>query len=378
MRLPTLNLDPKLEAALLSGHPWVYRNHLPQHQLKTGDWVRLTAGRASAVGLYDGIGAIGVRLFDPERAPDRAWIQAKVASALALRKLIGEDTDAYRLLYGEGDGLPGVVADRYGRYAILKSYAESVERLLPEAAGALSKLLKLRGVAWRKDSGLEPLWGELPPPEVTVRENGLAFLANLYQGQKTGLFLDQRENRQTVRGLSRGKTVLNLFAYSGGFSVYALAGGAERVTGVDIAPAANRDAERNALLNGFAERHEAVTADAFSLLGEYAASERRFGMVVLDPPSLAKDKQSRHAALRAYQKLNAAALRCLEPDGLLASSSCTAQVAPEAFKDVLREAAQRVGVRAQVIHEAGHALDHPVPLHFPEGRYLKFVVVRVV
>ena len=378
MSLVTLNLGPKLEPALVSGHPWVYRNHLPNHDLQSGDWVRLEAGAASAVGLYDAEGAIGVRLYSRADIPDRPWLHERVKEALALRKLISDDTDAYRLLNGEGDGLPGIVVDRYGRYIVVKTYAESVERVLPDLVWALSREAKVKGIVRRGKDGLEPLWGEAPPPELTVRENGLSFIANLYDGQKTGLFLDQRENRQTVRGLAAGKSVLNLFSYNGGFSVYALAGGAERVRSVDIAAAANRDAERNAASNGFGDQHEAVTADVFELLQTYAKDNTTFDLVVLDPPSLAKGKKSRYGALRAYRKLNTLALKCVSEGGLLVSSSCTAQVSPEDFKTVLAEAASAADRRAQIIHEAGHALDHPVPVAFPEGRYLKFVVMRVL
>ena len=378
MTLPTLNLGDKLERALSSGHPWLYRNHLPQHALQSGDWVRLEAGRASAIGLYDEGGAIGVRLFRRDGVPDRAWVQERVREALSLRKLIPEHTNAYRLLYGEGDYLPGVVADRYDRFVVVKTYAESLEIILPDVVWAL-KELKVKGIVRRTSQGLEPLWGELPPPETTVRENGLAFIANLYEGQKTGLFLDQRENRETLRHLAAGKTVLNLFSYNGGFSVYALAGDATFVQSVDIAAAANIDAERNVAANGFdAEKHETVTADVFELLKTYAAEGQTFDLVVLDPPSLAKDKKSRYAALRAYSKLNTLALRCVRPGGLLVSSSCTAQVSPTDFTEMLATSAREAGVVAQVIHEAGHALDHPVPLSFPEGRYLKFVVMRVL
>ena len=378
MSLPTLRLDRALEPALAAKHPWIYRNHLPPHDLRTGDWVRLEAGEENALGLYDAEGGIGVRRFDAPGVPDRAWLEGRVKTALELRALLPEHTDAYRLVYGEGDGLPGIVADRYGRFVVLKSYARSVEGLLPEVAAILVRLLKPRGVLWRNDAGLEALRGELPPPELTVRENGLRFLANLYEGQKTGLFLDQRENRRTVQSLAAGRTVLNVFAYTGGFSVYALAGGAERALSVDSSSAALADAERNVLANGFAAaRHEGVVADAFAFLSELAASKRRFEFIVLDPPSFARAKGSRHGALRAYAKLNALALRCVEPGGLLATSSCTAQVSPEAFRTMLAGAAQSAGVSAQVVHEAGHALDHPVPLAFPEGRYLKFVVARV-
>ena len=378
MTLTTLNLGPKLEPALASGHPWVYRNHLPDHTLQSGDWVRLEAGRASAVGLYDSKGAVGVRLFSRAEVPSRAWLGARVRDALALRTFVADDTNAYRLLYGEGDGLPGIVADRYDRYVVVKTYAHSVETVLGDVVGALAKE-RVKGVVRRTAQGLEPLWGEPPPPEVTVRENGLKFIANLYEGQKTGLFLDQRENRKTVQTFAAGRTVLNLFSYNGGFSVYALAGGAQHVQSVDIAEAANRDGVRNVAANGFdAGRHETVTADVFELVKQYAAAGKVFDLVVLDPPSLAKDKKSRFAALRAYGKLNTLALRCVRPGGLLVSSSCTAQVAPNDFLEMLASSAREAGVRAQTIHEAGHALDHPVPLNFPEGRYLKFVVMRVL
>ena len=339
MSLPTLNLGTRLEAALKSGHPWIYRNHLPQHSLQTGEWVRLEAGRASAYGLYDAEGAIGVRLYSHKEVPDSAWLQQRVQEALKLRTFVPDSTTAYRLLYGEGDGLPGIVADRYERHVIIKTYAASVETVLPDVVKALSKALKLRGISRRTSAGVEPLWGENPPPEVTVSENGLKFIANLYEGQKTGLFLDQRENRQTLRGFAEGKSVLNLFSYNGAFSVYALAGGAAYVRSVDIAEAANRDAERNVALNGLeAGQHETVTADVFELLKRYANKGERFDMVILDPPSLAKDRQSRRAALRAYRRLNTAALRCVVPGGLLVSSSCTAQVSPTDFHAVLAEA----------------------------------------
>jgi 23S rRNA (cytosine1962-C5)-methyltransferase len=342
--------------------------------------VRLEAGKAKAVGVYDADSAIAIRLFQVLAQPERNWIYQTVKQALELRTLIDTDqTDAYRLIYGESDGLPGIIADRYGRYVVIKTYSKSTERLLDDVVWSLTKELKLKGILWRKEKKLEVLWGELPPPEVTVRENGLQFIANLYEGQKTGLFLDQRENRQTLRTLASDKTVLNLFSYNGGFSVYALAGGAKHVTSVDIAPAANKDAERNVSLNGFSkEQHEAVTADVFTFLQTYAQQGKTFDVVVVDPPSLAKDKSSRHGALRAYKKLNMQALKCVKSRGLLLSSSCTSQVSEPDFKKMLTEAATEAKVTAQVIHETGHALDHPVPLHFPEGRYLKCVVMRAL
>ena len=379
MALPTLTLEPNLESALKSGHPWLYRNHLPKHTLQTGDWVRVQAGKAEAYGVYDDTGQIGVRLFG--RAPPQGdWLEARVQDALDLRaQIIGPDTDCYRLLYGEGDFLPGITADRYGRFAVLKTYTESVAGLVPPVVRALSKALTLRGVLTRDGGELRALWGELPPPELSVKENGLELLANLYDGQKTGLFLDHRDNRWTLERFTAGQSVLNLFSYTGAFSLYAARGGAAQVTSVDIAPAATEDARRNFARNEFdPDAHTFLTADVFTLLSSYAERGEQFGVVVLDPPSLARNKKSRFAALRAYEKLNAQALRCVTPGGLLATASCTSQVSAEEFRSVLGEAAARAGRRVQVIHEAGHAPDHPVPASFPEGRYLKFVVARAL
>jgi len=419
MTLPTLHLPDRLAEPLAAGHPWVYRDHVAgRPAIADGAWVRVEAGRVAAVGLWATEGPIAVRAFrrvahgGPLAPPDRGWVEAMVARALDQRARggLGEAagrpvggpglTDAYRLLYGEGDGLPGVTVDRYGRYAVVKTYADAyllpgsdAHALLTEVVRALAGRLRLRGVV-AAPQGDEPpalLGGEPPPREVTVREHGLAFLANLHAGQKTGLFLDHRENRGTVRALARDRRVANLFAYSGAFSVHALAGGAARAVDVDVAAAALRDAERNVAANAAAietahpsgapasERHATVALD---LLADPAAALRHpalagSDLIVLDPPSLARHKGQRHAALRAYRRLNAAAMAALPDGGLLATASCTAQVSPEAFRDVLAQAATEAAVDARVLHEAGHAGDHPVPLAFPEGRYLKFVLLRV-
>ena len=240
---------------------------------------------------------------------------------------------------------------------------------------AVARLLRPKGIALRGPDGLTPLFGELPPGELTVREYGLRFIANLHEGQKTGLFLDQRENRRRVRELAAGARVLNLFAYNGGFSVYALAGGAAFARSVDLSPQAVRDAERNAAQNGFGDRHQGITADVFEYLEH---DPEHYDLVVLDPPSLAGGKKQKRAALRAYLRLNRRALERVRPGGLLASASCTAPVGPDDFREVLAQASRRAGVRTQIIHEAGHAPDHPLRPEFPEGRYLKFLVLRVL
>lgn len=376
MSLATLQLPDHLEHAVAALHPWVYRDHLPSHRLQGGEWVRIVAGRASAVGLYDARSPIAVRVFG-HKEPIIAEV---VQQAIQWRTgLFDADTTAYRLISGECDFLPGITVDLYGRYAVVQTYADSVEVLLPQVIKALSRQLKLRGIVRRSEGELDALWGELPPPELTIQENGLRLIANLYSGQKTGLFLDHRDNRQTVGRFTSGKTVLNLFAYTGAFSLYAARGGAERVTSVDIAPAAMEDAARNFALNGLdPEQHEFIAADCFALLEQYVQEGRRFDVVILDPPSLARAKQNRHAAARAYRKLNALALQCVEQGGLLATASCTSQISPENFRQIIAEAATEEGLCYQVVQESGQAPDHPVPAHFPEGRYLKFLLGRVL
>lgn len=401
MALPVIRLPSNLERPLAGGHPWVYRDHVPRGvDVEDGAWVRVEAGRAAAVGSWSAEGAIAVRTFRRApasaslAAPDRAWVVAMVERAVEQRaQLEPNGTDAYRLLAGEGDGFPGLTADRYGRFVVVKTYADAYRRagtaahaLRSDVVRALATAVGAKGVLAAPHEGepLAPLFGQLPPPEITVFEHGLAFLANLHEGQKTGLFLDHRENRATVRRFANGRTIANLFAYSGAFSVHALAGGAARAVDIDVAPAALRDAERNVAANAgaigaAAARHATLALD---LLADPAAALRHpllagTDLIVLDPPSLARRKGQRHAALRAYRRLNAAAMAALPDGGLLATASCTAQVGPEAFRGALAEAAAEADVDARVLHEAGHAADHPVPLAFPEGRYLKFIVLRI-
>lgn len=350
-----------------------------------GAIVKVVANGAQAHGVYCQEGAIGIRLFGPV-APTAALLAERVAQAVALRRdLIGQGTDAYRVINGEGDFLPGIVLDRYGRYGVLKTYASGLQPLAEQVAREVGRTLKLRGIAQRLDNDaedtpprLEALWGELPPPQLTVTENGLRFDVDLQHGQKSGAFLDQRENRELVRTVARRKAVLNLFAYTGGFSVYALAGGAASAVSVDMAKQALSTIEHTLELNDLdPATHTPLVADVFDSLPRWVSDPERYGLVVVDPPSLANSGEQRRRAQRAYLRLNRDAMRLVVPGGLLASASCTAQVSPEAFKQVLAEAARAAGVQAQVVAERGHAVDHPVPLSFPEGRYLKFVLLRI-
>jgi 23S rRNA (cytosine1962-C5)-methyltransferase len=289
-------------------------------------------------------------------------------------------TTGYRWVFGESDGLPGIVVDLYDEYAVIRTYVESVESLVPWVADALHAHTPLKGILWRRAGGEpESFWGRLPPRDLTIEENGLLFHANLFAGQKTGLYFDQRDNRMAIAALSRGKMVLDCFCYTGGFALYALREGAISITACDAAAAAIKAAQGNLTLNDFDPGdHTFVAQDCFKFLEQTAAEGRRYDVVILDPPSFARERSSRHAAERAYVRLNRLALRCVQPGGLIASASCTSQVSPQAFRQALAEAARQAGRRLLILYNAGHAPDHPVPAHFPEARYLKFVVSRVL
>jgi len=384
---PTLELPAQLKRGLQAGHPWVYRDHVPRDfRAPSGTWVRVRAGGYTAFALWDESSRIALRLFSGERAPDASWIRERLAAALALRRaLLDAETSAYRLLYGEGDGIPGLTVDVYGPFAVLVTYADSLDAVVPWVVSALVELLKLHGVVRRarvrdgEPPRLEVLHGRSPPRDLIIAEHGLRMYVDLFVGQKTGLFLDHRENRRFLGKLCENKRVLNLFSYTGAFSLYAARAGASRVTSVDISEPAARAARANFELNGLdPEPHEFLAEDVFEYLERARRAGTTFDVVICDPPSFANSREQLKNALRAYVRVNSAGLRVLEPSGMYAAASCTSQVSVEAFRGVLAEAAVNAKRRLQIFHDAGHAPDHPVFAGHPEGRYLKFIAARAL
>lgn len=384
---PTLELPPQLKRGLQAGHPWVYRDHVPRgFQAASGTWVRVKAGNYSAFALWDETSRIALRLFSERNVPDAAWASERVASALALRRsLLGDDTSAYRLLYGEGDGIPGLTVDVYGQFAVILTYADSLETLVPWVVRALAEQVKLHGIVRRarvrdgEAPRLEVLHGRLPPRDLIIAEHGLRMQVDLFTGQKSGLFLDHRENRRFMGALCAGKRVLNLFSYTGAFSLYAARAGAKSVTSVDMSQPAARAARANFELNGLdPDQHEFLSEDVFEFLERTRQKGTTFDVVICDPPSFANSRDQLKNALRAYVSVNSSALRVLEPSGIFASASCTAQVSSEVFRGMLAESAANAKRRLQIFHDAAHAPDHPVFIGHPEGRYLKFVVGRAL
>ncbi|MFZ5890167.1 MAG: class I SAM-dependent rRNA methyltransferase [Myxococcota bacterium] len=384
--LSSLSLPASLADRLAEGHPWVYRDHVaPDFRAESGSFVHVRAGSFSGFALWDATSPIALRMFSRVAPPDQHWVAARVREALELRRELREqDTTAFRLLYGEGDGVPGVTVDVYDRYAVIVTYANALERVVPWVVAALENQLSLDGILLRRRTRAEEerisvLRGREPNEAVLVREYGVRFRADLHAGQKTGLFLDHRDNRAYVREHAAGKRVLNLFAYTGGFSVCAALGGASHVTSVDIAPQAIAAARQNFAENQLpAATHDAVASDVFEYLERARLEKRLFDLVICDPPSFASSREKQYAALRAYTRLNTLGLSVVAPGGTYAAASCTAQVSPEAFRATLAQAAARAGVRFQIVHDVGQPVDHPVFAGHPEGRYLKFVVGRIL
>jgi 23S rRNA (cytosine1962-C5)-methyltransferase len=323
---------------------------------------------------------------------DLAWFQAKIEAAAHIRATLPANTNGYRLIHGENDGLPGLVIDRYDQALALKLYTSSWVPYLPQLIAILndslvpeSVVLRLSRRMLRNPEFLHQLedgsvvFGNQFQGPVLFLENGITFEADLLHGQKTGFFLDQRENRARVEQISSGKRVLNIFSYTGGFSVYAARGGAGEVHSVDLSQPALAAAKRNFDHNRdypkvAACHHVTHTGDAFALLGDYAQAREKFDIVIIDPPSFAKRKTENHKALAAYQRLTQLGLGVLAPNGTLVQASCSSRVKAADFYEYIYQAARRAGRPLSQIERTGHALDHPIG--FSEGEYLKCLFAR--
>ncbi len=391
-----LRLQKDLARHLRAGHPWVFRKAIEKAPkgLAAGAIVDVTDdGRFVARGYFDPHSAIQVRVLTRERAEeiDGAFWRRRVARAVQLRRELVRGTTGYRLVHGESDGLPGVVADRYDRFAVLKLYSAGltphrpaiVEALRAEADGVLGVFG--RDEIPRDDDDEEGgapagrvLWGAEPPERIAIGEHGMTVLVDVRRGQKTGHFLDQRENRRMVRGLAAGRPeALNLFSYTGGFSVAAALGGAKHVVSVDVDADAIALARENFRANGLDPAdHAFAVEDVFEILARYKREGRRFDLVVCDPPAFAKSQKAVDAAVAGYASLNRAALAVVAPGGLLVTASCSARVSVEQFTDAVKEAAFKARVDLQLVAETRQPPDHPVSLQFREGRYLKALVLR--
>jgi len=398
MSLVRLELQRGLGRHLRAGHPWVFRKAVEKlPRIPPGSVVDLTeGGKFVARGYFDPLSPIAVRVLtrDVREAIDGEFFRRRVRSAWELRERLLDrtDTDSFRLVHGESDGLPGVVADLYAGTVVLKLYSAGLTPVRGMLVDALRSLPGVRSVLGRDQPGGEGgeeegtgstggarlLWGEEPADPVVIRERGVRFGVDVRRGQKTGFFLDQRENRALVRRLSAGASVLNCFSFSGGFSVNAALGGASRVFSVDQDADAIALARENFGRNGLdPNAHDFLAADVFTLLSSLREEGRRFDIVVLDPPAFAKSQRAVEAAIDGYASLNRQALEAVAPGGLLVTASCSARVTPEAFEGAVASAGVKAGVDLTLVEERYQPPDHPIRLQFPEGRYLKLLVLRV-
>jgi 23S rRNA (cytosine1962-C5)-methyltransferase len=374
-----------------NGHPWIFSGAI---EVIEGN--PRAAGIADvfdsekhwiARGLFSPGSQIRVRVLTWQKEEiDRAFFSRRLSQALSIREKLCEVTNAYRIVNGEGDFLPGLIVDRYNEFLVCQFFTAGMDFLKPLVIDSLSSLLTVKGVfeksegRVRDEEGIEPsvgvLAGEPPPETITIEENGFKFLVDVRRGQKTGFFLDQRDNRVFLSTIAREKKILNCFAYSGAFSVYALGGGAKEVVSLDSSRPALELAERNLALNGFEiGGSELLKGDAFTYLKEYDAA---FEIIVLDPPSLARKRGDVEAATGGYKFLNLHALRHVRPGGFLLTFSCSQHLSIELFQKVVFGAAVDAGRKVAVLKRLGQPIDHPVSLHHPEGEYLKGLVLRVL
>ncbi len=386
------------EESLLRRHPWIFsgaigRVECPSDSIAEGEVVDVhtAAGDFIARGHYQ-IGSIAVRVLTFAQEPiDAAWWRERVRSAYDVRRTLGlignAATTCYRLVHGEGDSLPGLVVDIYGTTAVVQCHSVGMYRARMQIAEALREVYGERLTAiYDKSSQTVPykaglnavdgyLTGKAAAPAQEVLENGHRFLVNWEEGQKTGFFLDQRCNRELVGRYAAGRTVLNTFCYTGGFSVYAAAGGAKEVCSVDASERAVQLADENMRLNfGDAYPHTTLACDAVEYLKQIGD---RYDLIILDPPAFAKHHKVLGNAMQGYKRLNARALSQIRPGGILFTFSCSQAVTKELFRTTVFSAAAIAGRRVRILHQLSQPADHPINIYHPEGEYLKGLVLYV-
>ncbi len=380
------------DKSLKRRHPWIFSGAVEKAGAKAGETVDIfdATKKFLARAAYSPKSQIRARVwtFDVKEEVDEAFFRGRIQTALALREALpaAKHTNALRLVNGESDGLPGLVVDRYADVLVAQFLAAGVERWRDPILDSLMELSGCAAIYERSDAEVRKLEGlearvgfargNRNAARCPIIEHGLNFRVDVEQGQKTGFFLDQRENRQRVRSLASGRAVLDGFCYTGGFSIAALAGGAKRVTAVESSAPALEVARENLAANPIdASKIELVQADVFAHLRKLRDQNAKFDLIVLDPPKFAPSAAQVKNAARAYKDINLWALKLLAPGGLLATFSCSGGVSAELFQSIVAGAALDAGAQAKIIERFGAAADHPVALEFPEGEYLKGLLV---
>jgi 23S rRNA (cytosine1962-C5)-methyltransferase len=383
-------LKNKEERRIVAGHPWAFSNEVRETRGNpaVGDVVELVAasGLSLGVGLYNPHSLIAFRLLSSTIVEiDREFFHARISAAKDLRDLLYPGETAYRLVHGEGDFLTGLVIDRFNDQFAVQTFSFGMEQRLPLVCEVLQELFHPACIVARNESPLRALenlpmhravlYGEASPTLIT--ERGIRYTVDLREGQKTGFYLDQRENRGLLERFSRGADVLDAFCNDGGFALSAARGGALSVLGIDISSEAVARARANAILNGI-ENATFDEGDVFGKLTELAGAGRKFGVVVLDPPSFTRSRKNVQSAKKGYRTLHLAALPLIPKGGILMTASCSHHILPEVFQEIVDDAARRSGRRIQLLEWRGAAPDHPVLPSVPETRYLKLGLYRVL
>jgi 23S rRNA (cytosine1962-C5)-methyltransferase len=380
-------ISPRGVERLRAGHLWIYRSDVRTADAEPGAIVRLVdeRGRFHGRAFYSDKSQIAIRLLTREDLPvDRAFFAHRLQQAAAYRKVVVDDTEAYRLVYSEADQLPSLIVDRYGDHFVIQTLSQGTERHKALLTEILNDLFAPKGILERNDPRVRLLEGldqrvsilsGSVPDEIIARENGIAFACDLKKAQKTGSFLDQRENHLAARAYASGD-VLDCFSYQGGFAI-TVCGHCAHVEAVDMAGAAVAAGRRNAELNGVSN----VTfreANSFDLLKEYDDVDRRFDMIILDPPAFAKNRDSIEAAHRGYKEINLRALKLLKPGGFLLTCSCSYHISEPLFLQIVAEAATDAKRSVTVVDRRTQAKDHPILLTMPETHYLKCLILRAL
>jgi len=387
---PALVLKPGREKSLLRRHPWVFSGAIGrvvgEPELGATVAIRAADGAFLAWAAYSPSSQIRARvwIWDEQASIDDAFLRARVAAAIARRAGLAATTDAMRLVHAEADGLPGVVCDRYADAVVFQFASAGAERFRDTIVDAVLEATGCGAAYERSDlevRGLEglpprsgPIRGAAAAPTLTITEHGIRYVVDVAHGQKTGFYLDQRANRDRIRTFAAGRDVLNCFCYTGGFTLNALAGGAHSALSIDSSAAALELARENARRNGFAV--DWLEADVFAALRKLRDGGRAFDLIVLDQPKFAPTAAHAERAARAYKDINLLALKLLRPAGLLATFSCSGGVSPELFQKIVAGAAADAGADVRLLERLQADDDHPVTLAFPEGEYLKGLVLE--
>ncbi len=398
-KIPEVKLKPGREKSLRRKHPWIFSGAIAEASanIKSGETVRIDSsdGKPLGLGAWSPNSQISLRLWttNPRNSVNPEWFRKRLEKAIAMRRELPGivNAEAKRLIYSEADRLPGLIVDQYGKFLVCQFLSAGAEFWKNEFIAILRKLLpEVTGILERSDTGIRAKeglppgenllwWGEEPPPLLEIKENGLKFLIDLRQGHKTGFYLDQRFNRAMTIPYASGRSVLNVFSYTGGFGIAAAKGGAASILQLDDSASALELAAKNAEINNLdPEIFEYEQGDAFQILRSYRDRNRKFDMIILDPPKFAASSSQIDKAARGYKDINLLALKLLNHGGILLTFSCSGHISPELFQKIVASAADDAGRRVLILDFLSQAPDHPIALNFPESRYLKGLICRTV